>query len=961
MLRWIPAAVVVIVAVPLTIAQVSGGSSSAIDACLEQISSPEPEAAGAEPTSAGDAAPAEAGEAAGESGDPDKRSGPCALRRSPESFAELADAHNAVSQRVSADSTADYEAAARQRAQLAQPSAPRVSGAGGTWHPVGRGPLHADDPDYPNTYGEGFADLAGRVSDYAYDRKHDRLYAAVASGGVWQSGDRGRSWHSIGDPLPTQTVGSIAYSPAAGGTLIAVTGDNAFGGNTYGGLGVFRTTDNGRSWQRAKGPPSGAQGFKAAVDPTDPRVVYAATGAGLFRSTNDGRSFNNVDLPTGKRCHGNTFDKANCFFANVVTDVAVQAPDHFGSRGGAVLAAVGWRDGRRENFNGVPEAPANGLYRSTTGRPRTFKRLDVNTNGFAPQRRVGRVELGAATGARQDHGYIYAEVQDAVLFNKGTAEGLDVPNGSVLGLTPTATPTYLNGIYVSSNFGRTWKQMADDNQMLSPASGSVLAQLTPLGFGPGIQSWYDQWIKPDPTKQIGGVPTRLVFGLEEIFENREPVPQTGPSDFKAIGPYNANGGACLLVLASSACSKAQGADPGNTTTHPDQHAGIFIPDGKGGVTLVAGNDGGNYTQHVGSGVGTHTDFTHQGFGKGAQHGFNTLLPYGVAASSDGVIYAGLQDNGEVRIAPNGRQTEVYGGDGVFTQVHPQHSRIAYEEYPGAVINVTSDGGKSWRDISPFIDNASFYSPLVMDPRDPQHLLTGGRQIVESTSGAQTGSSSDTDWKEVFDLGRSKRGTENQVSAIGVDGKDVYAGYCGGCDPVRDHVKFFSGLATNVGGSKPPKPGTSDGWHKVPARGLPHRFISSVTVDPRSPRVLYVTLGASDLRPYAPPHSTGDDGESAGGGHVYRSTDGGRTFRDISGNLSGLPALWSVVRKGQLIVATTMGVFISPGKSGGHYALLGDDLPAAPVFSMQMVPGHPRQLVVASLGRGVYRYVFPRGQ
>jgi hypothetical protein len=57
----------------------------------------------------------------------------------------------------------------------------------------------------------------------------------------------------------------------------------------------------------------------------------------------------------------------------------------------------------------------------------------------------------------------------------------------------------------------------------------------------------------------------------------------------------------------------------------------------------------------------------------------------------------------------------------------------------------------------------------------------------------------------------------------------------------------------------------------------------------------------------------------------------------------------------------MGVFISHGTSGDHYALLGRNLPAAPVFSMQLVPGHPRQLVIASLGRGVYRYTFPVGQ
>ena len=38
-----------------------------------------------------------------------------------------------------------------------------------------------------------------------------------------------------------------------------------------------------------------------------------------------------------------------------------------------------------------------------------------------------------------------------------------------------------------------------------------------------------------------------------------------------------------------------------TTTHPDQHAGLFVPDGLGGVTLFAGNDGGVYKQHVAPG------------------------------------------------------------------------------------------------------------------------------------------------------------------------------------------------------------------------------------------------------------------------------------------------------------------------------------------------------------------------
>lgn len=927
-----------------------------LESLAEQIAEAEP---GGEGEARGSGEAREAGEA-GEAGESEAaEEGPCELRRHPESFAELSAVARGIEVRIRPDSIADQVHAARLRQRLLS-RPPRVPGTNGRWTPVGKGPLHADDPNYPDTYGGGYADLSGRITDYTYDKRRDRLYAAVSSGGVWVSTDKGRHWRSVGDSLPTQATGAIAYSPAAGGSLIVVSGDNAFGGNTYGGLGVYRSTDGGRTWRRSSGVPNGVQGFAAAVDQRHPKIVYAATGAGLFRSVDAGRSFRNVNLPTGARCQGTTFMRPNCFFANVVTDVVVQAPDRFGHRGGTVLAAVGWREGSRENFNGVPQAPGNGLYRSASGKPGSFQRVDVS-NGFAAQNRIGRVALGAASGPGQNHGFVYALVQDAVLFGKGTVEGLDVPNAEVAGLQPLATPTYLNGIYVSPDFGLHWRLMAGRQQMLLPTTGSVLAQLTPFGFGPGIQAWFNAWIKPDPTVQTGdGTPTRVVFGLEELYANRFPIAQDGLSDFEAIGPYNANGGPCLLVLATEACSAINQISP-QTTTHPDHHGGIFIPDGRGGVTLVAGGDGGNYTQHVAAGQ----RFTQRGFGKGDQLGLHTLLVYGVAGARDGVVYAGLQDNGEIRISAGGRQNMTFGGDGIFTQVDPDNSDIAYEELPNAGVNVTTDGGRSWRSIDPFLFNPSFYAPLVMDPTNANHLLVAGRDIAETTSGPRTTSPADnllgapTDWKYVYDLGDSPRGVENQASAIGVRGPNVYVGYCGSCDVVREHVRFSSGIATNVGGSESPQPGTGNGWHKVPARGLPQRFISSITIDPRNPRTLYVTLGASDLRPYAPPGALGADGLARRGGHIYKSTDAGRSFHDISGNLARVPALWSVLRGRQLIVGTTAGVFASRRANGGPYAPLGRNLPAVTVFNMQLVPGHPRQLLVGTLGRGVYRYTFPR--
>src|SRR5206468_4728136 len=84
---------------------------------------------------------------------------------------------------------------------------------------------------------------------------------------------------------------------------------------------------------------------------------------------------------------------------------------------------------------------------------------------------------------------------------------------------------------------------------------------------------------------------------------------------------------------------------------------------------------------------------------------------------------------------------------------------------------------------------------------------------------------------------------------------------------------------------------------------------------------------------------------------------GETFKDISGNLPDAQATWSVVRNGQLVVSTAVGVFISKGTDGGTYALLGSGLPPTATYSMTLKPGDPNTLVAATFGRGVYKYTF----
>ena len=154
------------------------------------------------------------------------------------------------------------------------------------------------------------------------------------------------------------------------------------------------------------------------------------------------------------------------------------------------------------------------------------------------------------------------------------------------------------------------------------------------------------------------------------------------------------------------------------------------------------------------------------------------------------------------------------------------------------------------------------------------------------------------------------------SATGLRGANAYVGFCGYCDVVTGGLPFRSGLATNVGGTAPRPIGTANGWHIAPANcancgtpdnKLPQRYITSVQLDPTTRNTVYVTMGGYGRR-WIPPGALGDSVSQVGTGHVFKSTDHGDHFTDISGNLPDVPANWTLVHNGQLVVATDLGVF-----------------------------------------------------
>ena len=128
------------------------------------------------------------------------------------------------------------------------------------------------------------------------------------------------------------------------------------------------------------------------------------------------------------------------------------------------------------------------------------------------------------------------------------------------------------------------------------------------------------------------------------------------------------------------------------------------------------------------------------------------------------------------------------------------------------------------------------------------------------------------------------------------------------------------------------------------------------MDPSDPRTVYVTLAGYGRR-WAFPGAVGEDTSKVGKGHVFKSTDAGETFTDVTGDLPDAPANWSVVHNGHLVVGTDVGVFESCDTAGGGYSQLGNGMPATPISTLRFKPGDPDLLVAATYGRGVYTYRF----
>ena len=108
------------------------------------------------------------------------------------------------------------------------------------------------------------------------------FYMGSAGGGVWKSLDYGLNWTNVSDgQFGTGVIGSLAVAPSNPDVVYVGTGEAFPRGDVAPGDGMYKTTDGGKTWRRAGLADSGSIAH-IVVDPSNPDHVYAAVLGDVF-------------------------------------------------------------------------------------------------------------------------------------------------------------------------------------------------------------------------------------------------------------------------------------------------------------------------------------------------------------------------------------------------------------------------------------------------------------------------------------------------------------------------------------------------------------------------------------------------------------------------------------------------------------------------------------------------------
>jgi photosystem II stability/assembly factor-like uncharacterized protein len=260
----------------------------------------------------------------------------------------------------------------------------------------------------------GPAVMGGRIDDFAVVESDPNIvYVGTASGGVWKTTNNGTTWEPVFDKEAVSTIGDVAIAPSDPSVVWVGTGEPNNRQSSSWGDGIYKSLDAGKTWKRM-GLGATHHIARIVIHPKNPDVVYAAAQGHLWGANPDRGVYKSSD-------GGKTWSQVLKINDDTgVTDIAMdpQSPD--------ILYAAAY-ERRRTPFGFNGGGPGSAIYKTTDGGA-TWKKL---TKGLPYENGgdTGRIGLDVY---RKDPNVVYAEIQ----HEKG-------------------------GTFRSEDKGETWKRMGE--------------------------------------------------------------------------------------------------------------------------------------------------------------------------------------------------------------------------------------------------------------------------------------------------------------------------------------------------------------------------------------------------------------------------------------------------------------------------------------------------------------------
>ncbi|OQX76768.1 MAG: hypothetical protein B6D61_08255 [Bacteroidetes bacterium 4484_249] len=325
---------------------------------------------------------------------------------------------------------------------------------------------------------------------------------------------------------------------------------------------------------------------------------------------------------------------------------------------------------------------------------------------------------------------------------------------------------------------------------------------------------------------------------------------------------------------------------------------VFI----GGISTWKSNDGGN-------------SWDISNFWEGSGIATSQMYRLSVSATYQGMVNAGLQDNGTKSLQDNA-WFDVFPGDGMETIIDYTESNTQYTCQPSGSLYRTTNNWVTHDFIAgPVSGRGAWVTPVVLDPSDHNTIYMGYDELWKSDNQGNS-------WIQISNFGND---TTEKLKSIAISNTNSDIIYCASL------MKLYK---TTDGGQN---------WQNITGT-LPvgQSYITYLTIKNNDPNTVWVAMG--EYNEFG----------------VYETVDGGATWTNISDGLPYLPVMCIIQNRqntsvNELYAGTDRGIYVRTGAS--NWELFSNGLPNVVVSELEIyydyVNSENSKLYAATFGRGLW--------